>query len=289
MNVEFIKETGVFNWASRTAVRQFYKRVLRQNHYLRLPTGERMLLPISSKFASEAFITNGNVDWGSEALLYALMPQGCTFLDVGANIGYYSLYMLPKAGKTYAFEPDPRMRATLALVLKDRKSVEIVPSAVGHADGKATFTMESAGEVSHLADDRTSDSSQNIEVDVITLDSFVAERYIDNVGAIKIDVEGFDYFVLAGGTSIMESQRPVILTEAKPEDRLFDLIDAAQYGVWAYVKSKYLRRIPFMQVGRGEKNMGSTKMLFLLPLEKSAAAILVANKLDLSGNSRSSG
>jgi FkbM family methyltransferase len=217
------------------------------------------------------------------------MPQGDTFLDVGANIGYYSLYMLPKAGKTYAFEPDPRMREMLELVLNGRKSVEIVPNAVGHGDGKAIFTMESAGEVSHLADDRTSNSSQNIEIDVITLDSFVSERHIANVGAIKIDVEGFDYFVVAGSTFVMGSQRPVILTEAKAESRLFDLIEAANYGVWAFVKSINSRRIPFVQIRRGEGNLPNTKMLFLLPLEKSAAAILAANQLDRRGNSLSSG
>jgi len=238
-----------------------------------------MLLPIGSLFASEAFITNGNVDWGSEALLYALMSQGDTFIDVGANIGYYALYMLPKAGKVYAFEPDPRMRAMLALVLNDRKSVEIVPSAVGHKDGKATFTIEAAGEVSHLADDRASDGSQNIEVNVVTLDSFVFERQIHNVGAIKIDVEGFDFFVVAGSISIMRSQRPVLLTEARPEERLFDIIEPIDYGVWAYVKAPDSREISFMKIRRGESNSHNTKMLFLLPVEKSAAAMNEVNKL----------
>jgi FkbM family methyltransferase len=242
-----------------------------------------MLLPISSMFASEAFITNGNVDWGSEALLYALMPQGGTFLDVGANIGYYTLYMLPKAGAVYAFEPDPRMRKTLEFVLDNRKSVEIMSNAVGHEDGKAIFTLESAGEVSHLADDRTSDSSQNIEVNVITLDSFVSERHIDNVGAVKIDVEGFDFFVVAGSTSIMKSQRPVILTEARPEGRLFDIIEATNYGVWAYVKAAVSRRLAFIQIHRGEIYMHNTKMIFLLPLEKSSEALIAAKKLTFRG------
>jgi hypothetical protein len=50
-------------------VRQFYKRVLRRDLRMKLPTGLPIVLPRSSQFGSEAYVTNANVDLGAEALL----------------------------------------------------------------------------------------------------------------------------------------------------------------------------------------------------------------------------
>ena len=107
VNIGFIKEVGPFRWVFRTVVRQFYKRIVKRDHTMRLPTGEWITLPVSNHFASEAFVTHGDVDWGSERLLEALLSRKGVFLDVGAHIGYYSLYVLPRVLAVYSFEPDP--------------------------------------------------------------------------------------------------------------------------------------------------------------------------------------
>ena len=113
INTVFIRDVGPLRWAWRTARRQFYKRILCRDHRMQLPTGQWMTLPIVDHFASEAFITNADVDWGSEQLLFSLLGGKGAFLDIGAHIGYYSLYMLPRVEAVYAFEPDPRVRALL--------------------------------------------------------------------------------------------------------------------------------------------------------------------------------
>src|ERR1039458_4812003 len=88
INIAFIKEVGLLRWASRTAIRQFYKRIIKRDHRMRLPTGEWINLPISDRSASEAFVTNADVDWGREKLLASLLSRKGVFLDVGAHIGY---------------------------------------------------------------------------------------------------------------------------------------------------------------------------------------------------------
>jgi hypothetical protein len=68
---------------------------------------------MSTTSPAKPFVTNADVDWGSEQLLFRLLSGKGAFLDVGAHIGYYSLYMLPRVETVDAFEPDPRVRALL--------------------------------------------------------------------------------------------------------------------------------------------------------------------------------
>jgi hypothetical protein len=105
MNLEYIREVGVVRWTWRTCLRQLSKRLLRVENTLVLPTGLLIHLPKHSKFGSEVFVTKANVDWGSERIFAENLDPSGVFLDVGANIGYYSLYVLPCVSSAYAFEP----------------------------------------------------------------------------------------------------------------------------------------------------------------------------------------
>ncbi len=108
MNKPFILSVGVLPWVTRTAIRQFTKRVLRRGIRMRLPTGTSFMIPRNSLAGSTVYITQADVDYGSEALLARLASKRTGFLDVGANIGYYSAYMAPGFSFVYAFEPDAR-------------------------------------------------------------------------------------------------------------------------------------------------------------------------------------
>lgn len=65
-----------------------------------------MYAPPWSQSASEVIYTNANMDWGAEQLFVERLNTDGTFIDVGAHVGYYSLYVAPRVGKIYAFEPD---------------------------------------------------------------------------------------------------------------------------------------------------------------------------------------
>jgi FkbM family methyltransferase len=263
INIAFIREVGILRWAWRTAIRQYYKRVVRRNHAMRLPTGEWMTLPIGDHFASEAFITQADVDWGSERLFASLLNRKGAFLDVGAHIGYYSLYMLPRVLEVYSFEPDPRVFALLEKNVSGKRNIEIIPTAVGAVQGKASFTLERDAEVSHLSD-MGEDGRNQIVVDVMTIDAFVAARGLI-VEAIKIDVEGHDTEVIEGSLGVLEAQQPLVLTEAKADAVLFDLARRVEYRVFAYVRHPRTRKKHFAELVANLPIPGETKMLFLVP------------------------
>jgi FkbM family methyltransferase len=263
INVAFIREVGPWRWAKRTVVRQFYKRVLHYDHWMQLPTGEWLLLPIADHFASEAFITGGDVDWGSEALMFRLLEGKGALLDVGAHIGYYSLYMLPRVTEVYAFEPDPRVRELLEMNLSGRPNVMVIPWAAGEKPGRARFTMARDSEISHMAKEGD-DPGDQITVDVVTLDTFVRKRGL-RVEAIKIAVEGHDTDVIAGGLFMIAAQEPLVLTEAQPEARLFGMMRKVGYRVFAFVRNRLTRSKRLVELFADRPVRGETKMLFLVP------------------------
>jgi FkbM family methyltransferase len=263
VNIRFIREVGPLRWAFRTAIRQFYKRVLRRDHRMRLPIGGWITLPVSSRFATEAYVTGADVDWGSERLLAALMDGTGAFLDVGANIGYYSLYFAPLASAVYSFEPDPRVRQALERNVASNPRIHVLPFAVGAVKGKARFVLERDAEVSHLLRDGQA-SGNEIEVEVMTLDVFAAERGL-RVEAIKIDVEGHDREVIEGALTIMRQQHPVVLTESPPDAELFRLTRETGYRVFGYVRHRQTRKRHFAELQPDVPTSGETKMLFLVP------------------------
>jgi FkbM family methyltransferase len=261
MNVPFIRDTGVTKWVVRKFIREFAKRVLKQDNFLRLPTGQMIRLPKENLFSSDVFVTNCDIDWGAEGLLAKNLEQDGIFLDIGAHIGYYSLYMLPLVKAIYAFEPDPRARAWLTSNLSPYPNAFIVPVAVGERSGRATYVLSPDPDTSHLSSGCVSDKKV-VEVDVVTVDEFV-KRHNLRVTAMKIDVEGFDIDVVTGALQTLRSQAPLVLAEAKLEVRLFQLISSLDYRVFAFPKDFKLWRSEFKELYGS--SAAHTKMLFLVP------------------------
>jgi FkbM family methyltransferase len=277
LNYAFIREVGPVRWIFRTAIRQFYKRILKRDHRMRLPGGEWINLPISNQFASEAFITKADVDWGSERLFESSLRRAGVFLDVGAHIGYYSLYVLPSVLGVYSFEPDPRVRKFLEQNVNKRPNLEVIPCAVAATQGKARFTLENVAAVSHLSE--TNEVAGNlIEVDVVTIDAFVASRDL-RVEAIKIDAEGHDIEVIRGSLGVLAQQAPLVLTEAIPDEALFEATRRVAYRVFAFVRHPKSRKKLFMELFSNIPTPGATKMLFLVPGRLAEEFVSAANRI----------
>jgi len=196
-------------------------------------------------------------------LLASLLNRKGAFLDVGAHIGYYSLYMFPRVLSVYSFEPDPRVCPLLKNNVDGKDNVTIIPWAVGAAMGRARFTLERDTEVSHLSAEGE-DAANQILVEVVTIDEFVRSRGL-TVEAIKIDVEGHDAEVIEGALSVLREQQPLVLTEARPDARLFELASLAAYRVFAFVRHPRTRKKRMTELFADQAIPGDTKMLFLVP------------------------
>lgn len=134
-------------------------------------------------------------------------------VDVGANKGSYLFWLARWADQAVAFEPQPGLadylrRATRAVGLNN---VTVEACGVSDSSGEARLFLPSEGSPeASLVSHTTADS---IPVRIVTLDEhFQAEQ---DIGFIKIDVEGAEQAVLRGAQRILTERRPVLLFESE--------------------------------------------------------------------------
>ena len=92
--------------------------------------------------------------------------------------------------------------------------------AVGESEGELTFVVPPRGNMGqgHLLAEGENAAGQEVEkVPVITLDAFVAEKGIERVDFIKMDVEGAEPMVIAGARRTIERDMPIMMVEINPE------------------------------------------------------------------------
>lgn len=154
--------------------------------------------------------------------VFALCKPGDVVLDVGTNIGFYllnfSLRVLPE-GQVFGFEPHPvtyeKLRTNLGAAVN--QNITISNIALGDATG---FVEPYTVRESNLGMNRvklTSEKNDN-RVLLTTVDLFVAEKGLNKVDVIKIDVEGFEENVLRGAMQTIRMYRPIIHIEVDDEN-----------------------------------------------------------------------
>ncbi|MDF5758140.1 FkbM family methyltransferase [Spongiactinospora sp. TRM90649] len=145
-----------------------------------------------------------------------------TILDVGANIGVYACTgasHLPEGGRLVAFEPVPEnlgyLRANIDRNgLGDRVTVE--PAAVGAAPGELTLHLSGEQSGKHSASAvNAGEATGSVSVPMTSIDAYLAEGGL-RPDIIKIDVEGYEGFVLRGAAETLAGL-PTLLFEVHPE------------------------------------------------------------------------
>ena len=167
----------------------------------------------------------GSFEKAELAFMRRHIPSASTVIDVGANVGLFSVtfgYAVGSAGQVLAFEPlvsnMERLRENIAL--NGLMNVKIYGSALGESEGEATL---------HLADDPAFTSTTtvtgrhtgvNVKVPVTRLDTVWQSLSCPAIAAIKLDVEGGELAVLKGGESLLKTCRPILLVEAAAPEYL---------------------------------------------------------------------
>lgn len=260
INWTFVRQVGLARWAFRYSLRQIHKRVLDRDSQLKLPTGTSMTLPAESTSATEVYVTNANIDWGSEALFARFADRRRDFLDIGSHIGYYAAYLSPCVRRVYAFEPNRQNLPALRKNASLSKNIEVVEAAVSSYDGTGSFYEGAGSAVSTL--ERIGGSAR--QVSVITIDTFAATRSDLDVCLIKTDIEGHDLQALRGMRATIARHRPLILSECRYSEEVYNLCNHWCYSIFAFTRDKNTLKTRFEEIGP-EDNAPWTKMLFLVP------------------------
>lgn len=168
--------------------------------------------------------------WLTQCLARIVRP-GDTCIDIGANVGYYSILMSALAGEkgqTIAVEPIPRiaglLRQTAGL---NHPGFGVAEVALSNDTGKAILHIPnlSFGDSSILQrSDRVTVSKSKTKVQTITLDLLMEQMNVSKVNVIKMDVEGAEPQVFEGmkktidnnpGLKIIIEYSPYLYTNAK--------------------------------------------------------------------------
>jgi FkbM family methyltransferase len=153
-------------------------------------------------------------------------------VDVGANLGWYSVLLdrLSEDGaRIFAFEPDPQTYRLLTENLRANAADAVAASniALGETPGTATLhRYKASNNGRHTLVEAGRVGVCDVQVPVQTLESFLSEQGLGDarIRLLKIDVEGFEYFVLRGARGVLPRCERVLL-EFNIVDHGADLID----------------------------------------------------------------
>lgn len=151
--------------------------------------------------------------------LKSLLNDCSVFIDIGANIGIYTLLAskhIRKDGKVFAFEPSDwaynRLKENLKL--NETNNVEVFKLAVSNFTGSKQFYVCEDDAYNSLISTPMKQVQKVTKIKSIRLDDFCLENNIKDIDIIKIDVEGADFLVLMGAGNILNSEHsPIIICE----------------------------------------------------------------------------
>ena len=232
-----------------------------------LLNGVKITLPHDSQFGTELSLKRNKLDWGAETIFDRFLDSNKDFIDVGANIGYYSLLAAPLSRKVYSFEPDPRVIKHLKNNLLQFENCEIFKEALFSELGEMTLNLHSMSELSSMV--KKNSQGDKIKVKVNTLDNLMVEHPSLRVSCIKTDAEGADFSILQGGKNLFLRDRPLILSEVYPNIKLFKFIRSIDYTCFAFARSKAANTdyppVKFIKIDKQVTKQFRLKMIFLVP------------------------
>jgi FkbM family methyltransferase len=147
---------------------------------------------------------------------YLLENPDSVFYDIGANIGFYTLYFSQlkfRTKKIFTFEPNPQLAKRLERTFYKNVKVEILPFGVGEVDDILSLYMDIGSSDTATFRKQSIKLGNRIEnIKIHTLDGLIKSGSILAPNLIKIDIEGFEYYAFKGFVT-KDEFKPLILME----------------------------------------------------------------------------
>lgn len=149
-------------------------------------------------------------------LFLETLKAGDVFLDLGANLGYFSLLastLVGESGKVIAFEPNAQNLQLLysSIIENQFKNIKVYPVAA--SDSPQILKLTSFGSNGYLEAASAGNSNFQFVQSVVADDLLGAEARLD---VVKMDIEGYETLALRGMDKTISRHKPVIFTEFSP-------------------------------------------------------------------------
>lgn len=164
--------------------------------------------------SAELAIDKMHEPFGTQILL-KILEDDMTVVELGANIGYYTMQesAARKLKNLYAIEPNPRSFQILTqnVALNHCDNTHLFNLAISDVNGELPFYISKHSNICSISP--RSDYAQKIDVPVMTLDDFVASNRISSVDMIRMDIEGHEIHALKGMLKTLKCHKPWICME----------------------------------------------------------------------------
>ncbi len=214
--------------------------------------GTRVLVSARDQTSQVLFLT-GVFEPNEFVFLDRVLKPGMTFLDIGANIGLYSLFAAAKvgpAGTVVSLEPSSREFKKLQsnVELNGFRQVQLLRVAASDHAGSAELRIaneEQAGlnTLGQFAHDTGLAGNETVRLERI--DELGRRLELARVDVIKMDVEGAELYALHGAEETLKAFQPLLLLEMS--DRSSAYQDSSSAKVWDYLESLGYRFFCFDQ------------------------------------------
>ncbi len=239
-------------------------------------------IPIDDWAVGKTILEQRSYEPHVTSCLKSFLSPGMTFVDIGANIGYFSMIaasIIGSSGKVFAFEPNQYNCQYIynSAAINGFNNITIYPFAVANESKNFIYdNLGTNGIISEIERDTNIFESRTIVMSVV-LDELLDK--IEHINIIKIDIEGAEYKALAGAKNMLGKHRPIILSEFSPSA----LKNVSQVSGEAYLEILIRHNYHISVIEEFGKTVecGSdiTKVMNIFELRKSSHIDIVANPL----------
>ncbi len=196
--------------------------------YIILDTGDFLYVPKIIDYTGHQRLIE---PFREEPIISKFCKPGMTVLDVGANIGEWTLTMangVGAQGRVYSFEPTPFLFDALNKTVVANQFNQVTVSPYALSDKSKTMDFYIQYDENELLDARLSrldspadfkewitdgEKAKKIQVETITLDEFAVKEKLERLDFIKIDAEGYESAIVEGGLTVLKKFRPNLILE----------------------------------------------------------------------------
>lgn len=167
-------------------------------------------------YLDQCIIRDGYFEKASTNATLQLVKKGDIVLDIGANIGYYSVLLAKLVGpngRVLSFEPTKYFGQVLKKNLEANNSNNIEIFNLGLSDKEQELEIHIDGPSATLHDSVTAPHTNSEIIKLVPLDDFIKELDMERLDFIKIDVDGHEPFFFLGSEKTLEKFNPIILLE----------------------------------------------------------------------------
>ena len=234
----------------------------------RLPAFDRVFLALYTVYKSR--FEAGPID-----RLREFAPAGSTVVDVGANVGFFTLRFARWVGdgEVIAIEPEHKNFQMLIAALEradlPRKTrVRALKAVAAATRGKSHLEINPL----HPADHKLSVDGTGIAVDAVRLDELIDQKGPLRPSLIKIDVQGAEMLVLQGAPEILKLSRPALFIELSEDalrrfgnsvSEIVDHLSRLGYDAFLLMRTGPHRKLSLEEIHLNVRRHGYIDVLFL--------------------------